>query len=43
MQRPKVSPIRYAEGELKKGEQYYAFYAGEASLWDMVREAYCVE
>lgn len=43
LDKSEVSPIRYAEGELKKGEQYYAFYAGEASLWDMVREAYCVE
>lgn len=38
-----VSPIRYAEGELKLGEQYYEFYADEASLWKMVKEAYCEE
>ena len=43
LDKSEVSPIRYADGELKKGEQYYEFYAGEASLWDMVREAYCVE
>ena len=36
-----ISPIRYAEGELKLGEQYYEFYPTEASLWDMVKMAYC--
>ena len=36
-----ISPIRYAEGELKKGEQYYEFYPAESSLWDMVKQAYC--
>lgn len=38
-----VCPIRYAEGELKTGEQYYEFYADEASLWAMVKAAYCGE
>ena len=38
-----ISPIRYAEGELKKGEQYYEFYADETSLWEMVEKAYCKE
>ena len=38
-----VSPICYAEGELKKGEQYYEFYADETSLWEMVEKAYCKE
>ena len=36
-----ISPIRYAEGELKKGEQYYEFYPAESSLWAMVKKAYC--
>lgn len=36
-----ISPIRYAEGELKLGEQYYEFYPAEPSLWDMVKKAYC--
>ena len=36
-----VSPIRYAEGRLKKGEQYYEFYLDPQSLWEMVRAAYC--
>lgn len=36
-----VSPIRYAEGRLKKGEQYYEFYPDPQSLWEIVRAAYC--
>ena len=36
-----ISPIRYAEGELKKGERYYEFYPAESSLWAMVKKAYC--
>ena len=36
-----ISPIRYAEGELKLGEQYYEFYPAKASLWAMVKKAYC--
>lgn len=36
-----ISPIRYAEGELKLGEQYYEFYPAKSSLWDMVKKAYC--
>ncbi len=36
-----VSPIRYPEGTLERGEQYYEFYPNEASLWDMVKRAYC--
>ena len=41
LDKSEVSPIRYAEGELKLGEQYYEFYADEASLWEMVHRAYC--
>lgn len=36
-----ISPIRYAEGELKTGERYYEFYPEEGSLWAMVKQAYC--
>lgn len=36
-----ISPIRYCQGELKKGEAYYEFYPDETSLWSMVQEAYC--
>ena len=41
LDKSEISPIRYAEGELKQGEQYYEFYPEEASLWDMVKRAYC--
>ena len=41
LDKSEISPIRYAEGELKLGEQYYEFYPAEASLWDMVKQAYC--
>lgn len=36
-----VSPIRYAEGELISGEEYYEFYVDKDSLWELVRNAYC--
>ena len=36
-----IFPIRYAEGKLGKGEQYYEFYPDEGSLWAMVKQAYC--
>ena len=36
-----IPPIRYAEGELKMGEKYYEFYPAKASLWAMVKKAYC--
>lgn len=36
-----ISPIRYAEGELKTGERHYEFYPEEGSLWAMVKQAYC--
>lgn len=41
LDKSEISPIRYAEGELKLGEQYYEFYPTEASLWAMVKQAYC--
>ena len=41
LDKSEISPIRYAEGELKLGEQYYEFYPEEGSLWAMVKQAYC--
>ncbi len=37
-----VSPIVYPEGDLVVGKEYYEFYADEASLWELVKNAYCV-
>lgn len=36
-----ISPIRTAEGELHSGTEYYEFYVDEASLWEIVKTAYC--
>ena len=41
LDKSEISPIRYTEGELKLGEQYYEFYPAESSLWAMVKQAYC--
>ena len=41
LDKSEISPIRYAEGELKLGERYYEFYPEEGSLWAMVKTAYC--
>ena len=38
-----VSPIRTADGQLVEGEEHYEFYVDEASLWELVRTAYCQE
>lgn len=38
-----VSPIRIADGQLVEGEEHYEFYVDEASLWELVRTAYCQE
>jgi len=37
----KVSPIRTADGELIVGTEHYEFFADEASLWEIVKQAYC--
>mgnify|MGYP000915083192 FL=1 len=37
-----IAPIRYAEGTLRKGEEYYEFYPDKLSLWEMVKSAYCM-
>lgn len=36
-----ISPIRTAEGELTEGAEHYEFYVDEASLWEIVKKAYC--
>ncbi len=37
-----VYPIRYADGKLIQGDEFYEFYVDEASLWEQVKAAYCV-
>lgn len=37
----RVSPIRTADGELVKGTEFYEFFVDEASLWEIVKRAYC--
>ena len=37
----RISPIRTADGELIAGAQYYEFFVDEASLWEIVKQAYC--
>lgn len=41
LDKSEISPIRYAEGELKMGEKYCEFYPAASSLWAMVKKAYC--
>lgn len=36
-----ASPIRVADGELIAGSEYYEFFVDEASLWEIVKRAYC--
>jgi len=36
-----ISPIRTPDGELIIGTQYYEFFVEEASLWEIVKQAYC--
>ena len=36
-----ISPIRTPDGELIIGAQYYEFFVDEASLWEIVKRAYC--
>lgn len=40
LDKAEIAPIRFAEGQLKLGE-HYEFYPHEASLWEMVKAAYC--
>lgn len=37
----RISPIRTADGELIIGAEYYEFFVDEASLWEIVKQAYC--
>lgn len=37
----RISPIRTADGELIAGTEYYEFFVEEASLWEIVKRAYC--
>lgn len=37
----RISPIRTAEGELIAGAEFYEFFVDEASLWEIVKQAYC--
>ena len=37
----RISPIRTAEGELIPGAEFYEFFVDEASLWEIVKQAYC--
>lgn len=36
-----ISPIRTAEGTLIAGSEHYEFFVDEASLWEIVKRAYC--
>lgn len=36
-----VSSIRTADGELIAGTEYYEFFVDGASLWEIVKQAYC--
>ena len=36
-----ISPIRTADGELIIGTEHYEFFADEASVWEIVKRAYC--
>ena len=36
-----ISPIRTPDGELIIGAQYYEFFVDEASLWEIVKQAFC--
>ena len=41
LDKDQISPIRTADGELVAGTQYYEFFVDEASLWEIVKRAYC--
>lgn len=41
LDRSQISPIRTADGELMIGTQHYEFFVDEASLWEVVKQAYC--
>lgn len=41
LDKSQISPIQYAEGDLRLGEVHYEFYVDEDSLWEIVKSAYC--
>jgi len=41
LDKSQISPIRTPEGRLMTGKQYYEFFVDEASLWEIVEQAYC--
>ena len=41
LDRSQIRPIRTADGELVAGAEYYEFFVDEASLWEIVKQAYC--
>ena len=41
LDRSQVAPIRTADGELIAGAEHYEFFVDEASLWEIVKQAYC--
>jgi len=42
LDKSRILPIRTADGELIVGkQQYYEFFVDEASLWEIVKKAYC--
>ena len=41
LDKSQISPIRTPKGELIIGTQYYEFFVDEASLWQIVNQAYC--
>lgn len=41
LDKSQISPIRTPEGELMIGTQHYEFFVDEASLWEVVKQAYC--
>lgn len=41
LDKSQISPIRTADGELIAGARFYEFFVEEASLWEIVKQAYC--
>lgn len=41
LDKSQISPIRTADGELMIGTQHYEFFVDEASLWEIVKRAFC--
>lgn len=41
LDKSQFSPVRTAEGTLIVGTEHYEFFVEEASLWEIVKQAYC--